>query len=139
MAYYGSILDANGTSPGVQRLHSPQSTEAAATQAVQEQAHGDEFKPQESPDVAVLVARLNELQAKNSVLWTELCGPPNSFMQSKPYTGPPYLERERKQLEIDQNDREIASIQMQLREIVEAAGLNVESGSPFAGTARVNQ
>ena len=137
MHSYGYILDANGTSPGVQRLYAPQSTDAAARQATQEQQFGDEFKPQENPDVESLIAELNRLETECSNLCMQLYGPPNQYMTGKPYEGPPYLERERIHRRLNECEDRCAGIKAQLREIVDAGGLHNEIGGPYTGNARV--
>lgn len=123
--------------PAVQELFAPQSTDAAARQALQEQKFGDEFKPQTSPDVEALVARLNELETEQTNLCMQLYGPPNAYMASTPYKGPPYLERIRVQRRLNDVEDEICDIKAELMQYVDAAGLNIESGSPFMGSTQV--
>lgn len=136
---YGSIIGyGSGESPGVQRNLTPQSTDAAAKQAITPQEPGTEFKPQTHPDVEALVSRLNELETESSNICGKLYGPPNYYAtHNKPYTGPPWLERERLQRQIDVIDHEIWSIKAQLREYVDAEGLTTDAGTPFTGEARV--
>ena len=138
MPHYDSILGYQGDSPGVQRNLTPQSTDAAARQALEEQKAGDEFRPKDNPDVEALVARLNELEIENSNICLKLYGPPNYYStHDKPYTGPPYLEKERLQRQMNAVDAEIWSIKAQLREYVDAMGLDTDGGGPYEGNARL--
>lgn len=139
MGYYGSgILSYgnSGESPGVQRNLTPQSTDAAAEQAVTLQQFGDEFKPQTSPDVQALVNRLNELEVEQTNICSTLYGPANWWKtHNEPYKGPSWLERERLKRQEDAIDHEIWSIKAQLREYVDAMGYATDAGKQFGGTA----
>lgn len=133
MFWYSETPD----SPGVTKLTSPQSTDAAARQALEEQQHGDEFKPQSNPDIEAKVARLNELETEQTNLCLQLYGPTNHYVTSStPYKGPPYLERLRVERQLRHVEDEICDIRRDLFQYVEAMGLNNESGSPFMGTAQ---
>lgn len=61
-------------SPGVETLITPQSTEAAARQAVEEQKFGDEFNPKPNPDIEALMAKMNELEKECSAICAKLYG-----------------------------------------------------------------
>lgn len=134
---YDSILGYTGDSPGVQRNMTPQSTDAAARQALEEQQYGDEFNPKPNPDIEALVARLNELETEQTNLSLQLYGPSNWYeSHGEPYKGPPYLEKERIHREIDRIDNEIWAIKAQLREVVDGmANLGMDNYGPYAGTA----
>ena len=133
MYWYSETPD----SPGVTKLTSPQSTDAAARQALEEQQHGDEFKPQTNPDVEAKVARLNELETEQTNLCLQLYGPSNYYMTAdRPYKGPPYLERVRVERQLRVVEDEMSDIKRDLFQYVEAMGLNLEVGSAFAGTAQ---
>lgn len=135
--HYDSILGYTGDSPGVQRSMTPQSTDAAARQALEEQKHGDEFNPKPNPDIEALVSRLNELELEETNLSLKLYGPSNWYeSHGEPYKGPPYLEKERLHREMNALDQEIWSIKAQLREFVDGmASLGMDGYGPFGGTA----
>ena len=138
MAYGGILSYGNdGESPGVQRNLTPQNTEGAAAQALVPQQYGDEFKPQPNPDIETLVARLNEVELEKSRLCQKLYGPMNWYEEhSEPYKGPPYLERERLNREMNRLDEECYSIKAQLRQLVDAF-LSSDGGEPYTGNAKV--
>ena len=129
--YYGG----DQTSPGVEKQLLPQNTDAAARQASAEQAGEDIFKPQDSPDVDALVARLNELEEECNQAQMKLWGPPHSMDAS--YKGPPYMERERLQRKLDALYEEKSSIQAQLRTILDATNFDAEPAGPYVGNAKV--
>ena len=144
--YDGGILSYgnDGETPGVRRLLIPQSTDAAAEEALKEQKHGDEFKQQPSPDINALVARLNELELEKSRICVKLYGPMDWYEQhGEPYKGPPYLQREVLNYQLAGLDQECWAIKSQLRELIAAfvedptddyGGLNE---GPYTGNARV--
>lgn len=124
------------TSPGVTPIFNGQNTDAAAAEALKEQAPGSEFNPQTSPDLQALTDRLNDLEAEATRLQGVLWGPPGYHMtHNTPYKGPPWLEKERLQRQLDKVDQECYAIKAQMREIVDATGFNTETGSQFSGTA----
>jgi len=135
MPYYDSILGSYGATPGVEPTFGIQDTTAAAKQALQEQQHGDEFKPQEFPDTEALVKLLNELELKCTNLTLQLYGPPNQYMKGTPYKGPPYLEKERLSRELREVESQKSRIQVVLRQFVEATGLATDEGKPFVNPA----
>lgn len=100
----------------------PQATDIAAQQAITEQQPGDEFKAHESPDAQMLVNELNEVENEVSVLWAKLYGPPNAWMSSTPYKGPPYLEKERINIEISKLDTRAMQIKRELNVIAAQMG-----------------
>lgn len=114
---------------GVQRLHTPQSTDAAAAQAIAEQQPGDEFKPYTPPDIQALTVRLNELETECTSLYARLYGPPDKY----DYKQPPYMERENLHKEIAKVDEEKDSILYQLREYVDAMGVPQSNPGPYVG------
>ena len=140
MPHYGG-LDAYGNR-GTQAIQDnrnfPQNTDAAADAALKEQQGDEIFKSQEAPDAQRLVDRLNEIQEECSVLQAKLWGPPGWYQKhTEAYKGPPYLERERLQKQLDVLDSESWSIKAQLRETLSAADVGVDEsgGGQFKGSA----
>lgn len=116
--------------PGVQRIHGEQDTEPATRQALEEQKHGDEFNPKPVPDVEMLAARLTELEEEQIGISHKLYG--NFLKSGGDFKRPPWLEREKLDMQMAKIDEEISSIKGQLRQHLIAMGFG-DPGSPFGG------
>ena len=137
MSAFSTINASGNKGIGIQdNSRLPQDTSTAAAAAVKEQESADIFKPQQPPDMARLVARLNDIREECSVLSAKLYGPMYPSHGSQPYKGPPYLERERLRGQLDELYEEESSIQFQLREMLDATtAQSAEVGKEFSGTA----
>ena len=121
MLYYGD----QPRSAGVQYVPD-QTTDAAARQAVEPQAHGDEFKPKPNPDRESIISRLETIETDRTELHNKL------------YMGksPTYLERETIHSRLRVLDKECYALRALLSQIDEAMDKE-EPGSPFKGDATV--
>lgn len=136
--YYGSLRPTSG----VEYLYEQQDTSGAAKQAVQEQQFGDEFHPLPDPEIDRLTSRLNELITKQTEMCTKLYGS-RSQQMSGSYKGPPYMQREMLQHELNECEQEISSIKRRLHEIMDTARLDAmnpaenPNNGPFVGDTSV--
>ena len=133
-----SLYSSDDGSPGVQRLVAPQDTSEAARQAVEPQAHGDEFHPKPNPDIKMLLARLTEVERESTEICNQLYMPMKNGVMYPPLT---YMQREELHERQNSLDAERSAICAQLKEIYEAMEghkvSEIAQHHPYEGDARV--
>jgi hypothetical protein len=121
-------------SGGVTPTLAPQDTDAAARQAVEPQAFGDEFRPKPHPDIDNLTTRYDELERECSSLCDKL------YMR-KPGSAPlTWSEQEDIHDRLRKCDFEKGQIGAELRRLWESSPQDKDEGDgtqPFKGDAQV--